>query len=55
MLKDIGGVFCEDCDVAVLKADVEDSMKRYRGVADWAIDSDEATKLWEVTENMINS
>jgi len=55
MLKDIGGVFCEDCNVAVLKADVEDSMKRYRGVADWAIDSDEATKLWEVTENMINS
>ena len=55
MLKDIGGVFCEDCDVAVLKIEVEDSMKRYRGVADWAIDSDEAKKLWEVTENMINS
>ena len=55
MLKDIGGVFCEDCDVAVLKTEVEDSMKRYRGVADWAIDSDEATKLWEATESMINS
>jgi hypothetical protein len=28
-------------------------MKRYMGVADWAIDTDEATKLWEVSENML--
>ena len=54
MLSDIGGVFCENCDVAVLKNEVEDSMKRYVGVADWAIDSDEAARLWEVTEHMLN-
>ena len=54
MLSDIGGVFCENCDVAVLKNEVDDSMKRYVGVADWAIDSDEASRLWEVTEHMLN-
>jgi hypothetical protein len=54
-LDDIGGVFCENCDVAVLKKEVDDSMKRFVGVADWAIDSEEATKLWETTENMLNS
>jgi hypothetical protein len=30
-------------------------MKRFVGVADWAIDSEEATRLWETTENMLNS
>ena len=54
MLSDVGGVFCENCDVAVLKNEVDDSMKRYVGVADWAIDSDEASRLWEVTEHMLN-
>jgi|TARA_B110000438_G_scaffold115904_1_gene113522 NAD(P)-dependent dehydrogenase (short-subunit alcohol dehydrogenase family) len=54
-LDDIGGVFCENCDVAVLKKEVDDSMKRFVGVADWAIDSEEATKLWETTEHMLNS
>ena len=52
-LDDIGGVFCENCDVAVLKEEVDESMKRYIGVADWAIDTDEATKLWETTEHML--
>ena len=28
-------------------------MKRYIGVADWAIDTDEANKLWETTEHML--
>jgi NAD(P)-dependent dehydrogenase (short-subunit alcohol dehydrogenase family) len=52
-LNDIGGVFCENCDVAVLKEEVDESMKRYIGVADWAIDTDEGTKLWEITEHML--
>lgn len=47
--------FCENCDVALLKKEVDDSMKRFVGVADWAIDSEEATKLWETTEHMLNS
>ena len=54
-LNDIGGVFCEDCDIAKRKKDVDESMQRYFGVADWAIDSDEASKLWELTEKTLKS
>ena len=54
-LNDIGGVFCEDCDIAKRKNDVDESLQRYFGVADWAVDSDEASKLWEVTETMLSS
>ena len=54
-LNGIGGVFCEDCDIAKRKNDVDESLQRYFGVADWAVDSDEATKLWEVTETMLSS
>ena len=54
-LNDVGGVFCEDCDIAKRKNDVDESLQRYFGVADWAVDSDEATKLWEVTETMLSS
>ena len=54
-LNDIGGVFCEDCDIAKRKKDVDESMQRYFGVADWAIDVDEASKLWELTEKTLKS
>ena len=54
-LNDIGGVFCEDCDIAKRKTDIEESMQRYFGVADWAIDSEEALKLWEVSEKTLIS
>ena len=54
-LDDIGGVFCEDCDVAKRKNEVDESLQRYFGVADWAVDTDEAPKLWEVTEKMLSS
>ena len=52
-LKDIGGVFCEDCNIARRKSDIDKSMQRYFGVADWAIDSEEAQKLWQITEKML--
>ncbi len=52
-LKDIGGVFCEDCNIAYRKSDIDKSMQRYFGVADWAIDSEEAQKLWQITEKML--
>ncbi len=55
ILDNIGGVFCEDCDVAKRKHEVDESLQRYFGVADWAIDTDEASKLWEVTEKMLVS
>ena len=54
-LNDIGGVFCEDCDIAKRKSDIEESMQRYFGVADWAIDSEEALKLWEISEKTLIS
>ena len=54
-LNNIGGVFCEDCDIAKIKSDVDESMQRYFGVADWAVDIDEASKLWELTEKTLKS
>ena len=54
-LNNIGGVFCEDCDIAKIKSEVDESMRRYFGVADWAVDIDEASKLWELTEKTLKS
>ena len=54
-LNNIGGVFCEDCDIAKIKSEVEESMQRYFGVADWAVDVDEASKLWELTDKTLKS
>jgi len=55
MLNDIGGVFCENCDIAKRKENIDESMHRYFGVADHAIDTEEAKRLWEETEKMISS
>ena len=54
MLNEIDGVFCENCNVAERKANLDESMLRYFGVADWAIDTDEASKLWDKTEAMLS-
>ena len=54
-LNSFGGVFCEDCEVAKRKNEVDESLQRYFGVADWAVDTDEASKLWDVTEKMLIS
>ena len=54
-LNGIGGVFCEDCDIAKRKNDVDESLQRYFGVADGAVDTEEASKLWDVTEKMLAS
>ena len=54
-LNNIGGVFCEDCDIAKIKSEVDESMQRYFGVADWAVDVDEASKLWELTDKTLKS
>ncbi len=52
-LNGIGGVYCENCDVAARQDDGPNA--RYIGVADWAIDTDEASRLWEETEKTIAS
>ena len=54
MLDGFGGVFCENCDIAERKVNVDESMKRFFGVSDWAIDSEEATRLWSESENLLS-
>ena len=46
-LDGLGGVYCEDCNIA---APVPDDDGGYNGVRSWAIDSDIATRLWDETE-----
>ena len=50
-LDNMGGINCENCDVADLAGDSPE--ERYFGVRDWAVDSDEAEKLWQATEEML--
>ncbi len=52
-LNGLGGIFCEDCNIAKRKSEIDESMQRYFGVADWAVDSEEALKLWETTESLL--
>ena len=49
---DIGGVYCENCEVAVPMDDGENA--RFIGVNDWAVDSEEASRLWDETELMLS-
>lgn len=49
-LKETGGLYCEDCDVANLAlADAT----RYVDVAPWATNEYSALKLWDMTEKML--
>jgi NAD(P)-dependent dehydrogenase (short-subunit alcohol dehydrogenase family) len=50
LLSNIGGVYCEDCDVSNLAT--EDS-PRYFDVAPWAASDDSAIRLWEITEALL--
>lgn len=47
MLHGKGGLYCEDCDVADLAG--EDT-PRYVGVAPWAVDPEQALRLWDLSE-----
>jgi len=49
-LAGMGGLYCEDCDVAALATP---DTPRYRGVDAWAVDDEQALRLWEVTEAML--
>ena len=50
-LNDLGGVYCENCDVADMQGD--DEMARYVGAAPWAVETDDASRLWAETEKML--
>jgi len=49
-LDGLGGVYCEDCEVAV------DSEGRFRvGVAEWATDPEQAARLWSLSVELTGS
>lgn len=48
-LDGMGGVYCEDCDIAEL---VPDDSKLLRGVRRWAVDANAAKALWDVSETI---
>jgi NAD(P)-dependent dehydrogenase (short-subunit alcohol dehydrogenase family) len=50
-LEGMGGVYCEDCDIAK-PTDPDDPMRRYRGVDAHAIDREDAARLWDVSAEM---
>jgi hypothetical protein len=56
LLDGMGGVYCEDCDVAQLdKGDIEhqyDDPSTLRGVHPYSLDAENARKLWKLTEEM---
>lgn len=47
-----GGLYCEDCDVAVVATDVA---ARHKGVAPWAVNDESALRLWDLTEKMLEN
>lgn len=49
-LQNIGGVYCEDCDIARL---VADDYPGRDGVRRWAVDPEAALRLWSMSEEMI--
>jgi NAD(P)-dependent dehydrogenase (short-subunit alcohol dehydrogenase family) len=55
-LDGLGGLYCENCDVAILDddgatLDLNDSAKQF-GVAPYAVDSDAADRLWRLSEKL---
>jgi NAD(P)-dependent dehydrogenase (short-subunit alcohol dehydrogenase family) len=50
-LEGMGGVYCEDCNIAKAVAGDYSGMN---GVRPWAIDEVAAEKLWIVTEDLLN-
>ena len=48
-LEGLGGVYCEDCDIAV---PVPGDSKELRGVRPWAIDREFADHLWHLSEKL---
>ena len=47
-LNGIGGVYCEDCEVALPQAETDGS----KGVAPWAMDQQAAERLWLLSEQL---
>ncbi len=56
MLENIGGVYCEDADIAELdEGNIEhryDEPSTLRGVKPWSVDEENAKQLWALTEEL---
>jgi NAD(P)-dependent dehydrogenase (short-subunit alcohol dehydrogenase family) len=50
-LEGMGGVYCEDCDIARV-ADPDSEAGRAAGVNPWAIDPDQARRLWTLSAQL---
>jgi NAD(P)-dependent dehydrogenase (short-subunit alcohol dehydrogenase family) len=48
-LADMGGVYCEDCDIAKL---VPNDFPGFSGVRHWAVDQATAKALWDLSEHL---
>ena len=51
LLDNVGGVYCEDCNVSDV---VPDQSNAFTGVRQWAIDSETAQRTWTETEALIS-
>ncbi|MCB1669486.1 MAG: oxidoreductase [Gammaproteobacteria bacterium] len=51
-LNGMGGLYCEDCDVADLATE---TTPRHMGVESWAVDEESALRLWDVTGQMLEA
>ena len=49
-LNGMGGLYCEDCDIAPL---ADDNSQRYHHARDWIGNVEKAHRLWEMTEDML--
>ena len=49
-LNGLGGVYCEDCNIAV---QVPGDSQSYDGVRPWAVDQEAALRLWDETERQL--
>ncbi len=52
LLDMMGGTYCEDCDIAILN---EDDEITFKGVKPYAIDAEEAERLWDLSSQLTGS
>ena len=50
-LDNMGGVYCENCDVAAMQQD--DPGACYMGMAPWVVDTEQAERFWALSEKAI--
>lgn len=49
-LDGLGGVYCEDCDIARM---ADEDSQRWEHVRPWACDDSDAERLWDISEKML--